>query len=527
MNLATYIEIQASRSWIGVDLDKTLAYLGDDEEFDPNKIGKPIKKTVDLVKKLLSKGNKIKIFTARGIDKSTVDLVQQWCKKNIGQKLDVTDRKDQDMIKLIDDKAIGIEENTGVLKAGGPGSGCTKGSGCGPTPSGKNWLKMSPSERESYLKEHTQIGDKPKDVVKPKASPAEKIYPHSGKGSMGVGKHADVKQEERLGKITGPAGKPPAERGGNAPAPFYRKSMSKEEVEKEKAGQAEMRQWKELHQPSKRTDTNILKGDEVKTTKITKAFDNEKLEFKNFKPGTTLTVLNVLDKVGNNPQMLAVQYPGRQGDIVHMPVTDVRLHRPYEGIQEKPAWQIRQEIGLDKTNVRPGKIAQQVTTPSGATYTKLKEEKAGRPTGSGNVGRPPLEWKQGQPSPNPHPLKGEFELAKGPRGNKLNDIFTFDTNLKSFGQGTARATVYDASYKVRSPQDIKEGTSGTTVIAWRDTTNKTGKVVEFNKDRNGFIKLGSQPPVSFKNIGHMSSYLNQRFGISMKLPGSSVAKRKR
>jgi hypothetical protein len=200
-----------------------------------------------------------------------------------------------------------------------------------------------------------------------------------------------------------------------------------------------------------------------------------------------------------------------------MPVTDVRLHRPYEGIQEKPAWQIRQEIGLDKTNVRPGKIAQQVTTPSGATYTKLKEEKAGRPTGSGNVGRPPLEWKQGQPSPNPHPLKGEFELAKGPRGNKLNDIFTFDTNLKSFGQGTARATVYDASKVVKTPDQAKLGTSGTTVILWKDKINKTAKIMEFDKDQLGYIKMGSQPPVSFKNLGHASSYLSKRYGIKEKL----------
>jgi hypothetical protein len=86
------------------------------------------------------------------------------------------------------------------------------------------------------------------------------------------------------------------------------------------------------------------------------------------------------------------------------------------------------------------------------------------------------------------------------------------------GQGTARATVYDATSK---------SGSGTTVIAWRDTSNKSGKVIEFNKDQNGYIKMGSQPPVSFKNLGHMMGYMNQRYGISMKLPGQSISKRKR
>jgi hypothetical protein len=294
--------------------------------------------------------------------------------------------------------------------------------------------------------------------------------------------------------------------------------MDEAEVTKEKAGQAEMRNWQQQHPVGTQRETAIQKGDEVKTLKTTKAFDNDKLEFKQFKPGTTLTVINVLPKVGNNPQLMVAQYPGRQGDMVHMPVTDVRLHRTLEGIQETPSWKIREEIGLTK-GIRPGKIAQQIETPTGATYTKLKPELAGRPQGSGNI------KKSG--NSDEHSLKGKFSPARGPKGNELKEIFTFDTRLKSFGQGTARATVWDASKTPRTPDQAKHGTEGTTVIAWRDTKNKSGKVMEFDKDANGYIKQGSKPMQSFSNLGKMGGYLKQRYGVSMKLPGDSVAKKGR
>lgn len=443
------------------------------------------------------------------------------------------------------------------IKAGGPGSGCNPGQ-CG-RPStgakaqqvtGKTFLKMTPKERIAYVKEHTLVGDKPKIKTAPTASPAERIYPHSGKGTMGVGKPADRTPDERLGKITGPAGsKLVVERPGNV-SPLYKKSFDEQENKKEQANKAEMREWRQkvsyddpigtrgkkyvgrqtrtpsydltqsqlLQQAreSTRIGSKIHEGDLVKTKGVTRAFDNRDLEFKNYKAGTILTVHNVLPQVGNNPQMLSVQYPG--GDMVHVSTNDVRMHRTRESLEDKPYQQIRQELGLDK-GIRKGKIEQQTKTSEGVTYTKLKPQNAGRPAGSGNVARQPLEWKQGQPRPDDHPLKGQFELAKGPRGNKLNDIFTFDLGQRSkqLGQGTARATVYDATGK----------NGGTSVIAWRDTTSKTGRVIEFNQDKNGYIKTGSQPSVSFKNIGHMSSFLNQRYGISLKLPGQSVAKRKK
>jgi hypothetical protein len=219
--------------------------------------------------------------------------------------------------------------------------------------------------------------------------------------------------------------------------------------------------------------------------------------------------------------MLTVQFP--HGDIVHVPAEQVAFFRPGpKALNEKEQQElrnVRQEMGLEK-GVRPGRIVQQSTTSTGATYTVIKPQKAGRPTGSGNIYKAPTEWKGGQPNPDEHPLKGKFEIATGSRGQKLQDIFTFSLNLQNFGVGTAKANVYDANYKPRTPDQMKEGTHGSTVIVWRDPATKTGKVMEYDKDNNGYIKQGSAPAISFRNIGHLGAYLKQRYDISMKLPSS-------
>lgn len=388
----------------------------------------------------------------------------------------------------------------------------------------KDGIKPEFIDRVEVYNWDAKKGDAPVKVIRASSSSGNNAYItlliHSDIKAGGPGSGCNGPNCGRPEKkYNGPEGKSAAERGGNAPAPFYKKSMDKQSVEQEKAGQKEMRQWRQQQPLAKSTSTVIQKGDEVKTLKVTRAFDNNKLEFKNYKPGTTLTVMEVLPKVGNNPQLMSVQYP--QGDMVHMSVDDARLHKTLEGIQEKPAWKIRQEIGLAPDNVRPGRIAQQTETSTGARYTQLKPVTEGRPTGSGNV------FKNGQPNPDEHSLKGSFNVASGPKGNKLSDIFTFEISQKAIGQNNARATVWDANKNPKTPAEAKNGTEGTTVIAWRDTKDKSGRVMEFEKDANGYIKQGSKPMQSFNNLGHMGTYLKQRYGISMKLPGDSVARKKK
>ena len=106
------------RGWIGVDLDGTLArYSGQDYRM----IGPPIPAMVNRVKKWLSYGLDVRIFTARAaieppeLRAAAVAVIQAWCVKHIGEALPVTATKDFDMVELWDDRAVRVEHNTGKL----------------------------------------------------------------------------------------------------------------------------------------------------------------------------------------------------------------------------------------------------------------------------------------------------------------------------------------------------------------------------------------------------------------------------
>lgn len=108
------------RGWIGVDLDGTVAtYNG---WYGEGFIGAPIPSVVERIKAILQDGRvDVKIFTARvsGDDPEEVRLVEQavkdWCKKHIGQELEVTCKKDYAMIELWDDRAKQVIPNTGIF----------------------------------------------------------------------------------------------------------------------------------------------------------------------------------------------------------------------------------------------------------------------------------------------------------------------------------------------------------------------------------------------------------------------------
>lgn len=99
--------------WIGVDLDGTLAkdtgWKGADH------IGEPIPAMVDRVKGWLADGKEVRILTARVSDNpDAADPIKKWCKKHLGQELDVTCEKDPELEELWDDKAVGVEHNKGT-----------------------------------------------------------------------------------------------------------------------------------------------------------------------------------------------------------------------------------------------------------------------------------------------------------------------------------------------------------------------------------------------------------------------------
>ena len=101
--------------WIGVVLAAALAHYAGWKGHD-SPIGNPITKMVANVKRWLSKGKKVKIFTAR-VDGDThgkqEKMIKEWCKKHIGQELEGTNVKTRSMYQLWDDRAVAVQKNTG------------------------------------------------------------------------------------------------------------------------------------------------------------------------------------------------------------------------------------------------------------------------------------------------------------------------------------------------------------------------------------------------------------------------------
>jgi len=98
--------------WIGVDLDCTLAYY-ESGYCRQGKVGDPIPKMMERVKKWIKEGKTVKIFTARAASSKNVEPVKKWLKKHGLENLEITNKKDPDMIELWDDKVVQIIPNTG------------------------------------------------------------------------------------------------------------------------------------------------------------------------------------------------------------------------------------------------------------------------------------------------------------------------------------------------------------------------------------------------------------------------------
>lgn len=112
--------------WLGVDFDGTLATYKSGQH---TKLGEPIAPMVARVKAWLAEGWEVRVMTARVSGRNEEARLQNgeemwlaeehrkaikaWCKEHIGQELPVTAEKDFLMKALYDDRAFGVEYNTG------------------------------------------------------------------------------------------------------------------------------------------------------------------------------------------------------------------------------------------------------------------------------------------------------------------------------------------------------------------------------------------------------------------------------
>lgn len=100
-------------AWIGVDLDGTLAFY--DGWKGEDSIGDPVPLMANRVNEWISEGKIVKIFTARATTETGRGYVEKWLNKWGFPPLEVTNVKDYKMARLYDDRAVQIEENTGIL----------------------------------------------------------------------------------------------------------------------------------------------------------------------------------------------------------------------------------------------------------------------------------------------------------------------------------------------------------------------------------------------------------------------------
>jgi hypothetical protein len=102
--------------WIGVDLDGTLArYEG---WRGPDHVGEPVPLMLARIKRWLSEGKDVRIFTARVAKDddeaiAATNAIDAWCIKHLGMVLPITCRKDYEMAELWDDCVVQVVPNTG------------------------------------------------------------------------------------------------------------------------------------------------------------------------------------------------------------------------------------------------------------------------------------------------------------------------------------------------------------------------------------------------------------------------------
>lgn len=106
-------------SWIGVDLDATLAHY--EGWKGSGHIGDPIPRMVERVRAWLKAGKEVKIFTARACVPEEIPLIQDWLENVAGlPRLPVTNVKDFRMLQLWDDRVVQVRPNKGHTLTDGP-----------------------------------------------------------------------------------------------------------------------------------------------------------------------------------------------------------------------------------------------------------------------------------------------------------------------------------------------------------------------------------------------------------------------
>jgi hypothetical protein len=104
----------------GVDFDGTMSLY--DGYKGPDVCGDPIGAMIDRIKGWLADGDEVVVLTARvhpsgeATDvQAAYETIRAFCVENLGQELEVTCMKDPMMVEIWDDRAVRVDENTGLI----------------------------------------------------------------------------------------------------------------------------------------------------------------------------------------------------------------------------------------------------------------------------------------------------------------------------------------------------------------------------------------------------------------------------
>ena len=97
--------------WVGFDFDGTISSNHAQVHGPPPyPLGQPIPNMIATVKSLLAAGVTVKIFTARANDPESILPIQDWTEQHGLGRLAVTDKKDYNLLRFFDDRAIPMVE---------------------------------------------------------------------------------------------------------------------------------------------------------------------------------------------------------------------------------------------------------------------------------------------------------------------------------------------------------------------------------------------------------------------------------
>lgn len=200
--------------------------------------------------------------------------------------------------------------------------------------------------------------------------------------------------------------------------------------------------------------------------------------------GTSAKVINVVPKVGSNPEMLTIKVKKMHSVVV--PTDSVFVHK-YATENIKPA------------DVSKRYVKNKYETADGAKVTLIKDKKL------------PTDPEPRKVTQNEHKLKNRFKDITGAlyqigfKGPAKNFI-------KIFGEPSSNSKVFFA----RAKGDT-DAMRGTTVWVHRNLDAKTAQIVEITTGQYGHTETARK--FNYKNLGSASGMLNRRYGIRFSLKG--------